>query len=306
MKLCVLLPAVDEQESIGKVLRCIPRSFAGITSLDVVVIDDGSTDATAALAASEGAIVLRHPKRLGLAAAFRTGLAHALDSHADLIATLDADGQYRSEELSVLLVRMRETHADLVIGDRQVWKCPHMPLGNRVGNSVGSLMLRVLARGRITDASSGFRIFTARCASAMRITSEHTYTHEMLIQAVACGFTVAEVPVSFLPRRHGKSKLVRTLRHHILRSCGTILKSLFLFEPLPKFLALALIFFVIGIIVFLRPVFLVGASVAASTFAAALLVVLGAQFLVLGVIADSFASQRRVLAEESSVSPRSS
>ncbi len=305
MKLCVLVPAVNEQESIVQVLRSVPRSFAGITSVDLVVIDDGSTDATAALAASAGAVVLRHPKRMGLAAAFRTGLAHALDFHADLIATLDADGQYRPVELSVLLVKMRETHADLVIGDRQVWTCAHMPLGNRIGNAIGSLMLRVLARGRITDASSGFRLFTARCAHALRITSEHTYTHEMLIQAVACGFTVAEVPVSFLPRLHGKSKLVRTLRHHILRSCGTILKSLFLFNPLRKFLILAALFALAGVAVFLRP-FFSDASVTSSAFGGVLLFVFGIQFLVLGIIADSFASQRRVLIEESSVSRRPS
>ncbi len=225
MRLLVLIPAYNEEGSIADVLTLLPRTIEPDFEIIPLVIDDGSTDATAMIAEECGAIVVAHPRRLGLAAAFRTGLSRALLEHADLIATLDADSQYRSEELSLLIARMRETGADLVVGDRQVRLLAHMPWKHRIGNMIGSAMLRLLRCTHITDASSGFRLFTADMARAIRITSVHTYTHEMLIQAKAFGFAVAEVPVTFLPRKYGKSKLIRTLRHHILRSCGTIVRA---------------------------------------------------------------------------------
>ncbi len=225
MRLLVLIPAYNEEGSIADVLTSLPRTIEPDLEIIPLVVDDGSTDATATIAEACGAIVVEHPRRSGLAAAFRTGLSRALLEKADLIATLDADSQYRSEEVALLIARMRETNADLVVGDRQVRLLSHMPWKHRIGNIIGSAMLRLLRCTDITDASSGFRLFTADMARAIRITSVHTYTHEMLIQAKAFGYTVVEVPVTFLPRKYGKSKLVRTLRHHILRSCGTIVRA---------------------------------------------------------------------------------
>lgn len=227
MRLVVIVPAYNEEGSIGDVLASIPKILDDGCEVVALVVDDGSTDTTAKIAKKCGAIVVSHRVRSGLAAAFRTGLATALSMHADCIATLDADGQYRGEELQLLLQRMQKTGAELVVGNRQVRMLSHMPWKHRIGNIVGSAMLRILRCTTVTDASSGFRLFSARFGRAIRITSVHTYTHEMLIQAKTCGFTVAEVPVSFLPRKHGKSKLVRTLRHHILRSCGTIVRAYF-------------------------------------------------------------------------------
>lgn len=256
MRLTVLVPAFNESASIADVLKRIPKNVPGFSTIDTVVVDDGSTDGTGNRARAAGASVLRHPERLGLAAAFRTGLSEALARGVEYIATVDADGQYRPEELLVLADCAMRTKADLVVGNRQVMSRTHMPIGNRLGNVLGSFMLRFLGAVDIADASSGFRLFTSRLGRALQIRSSHTYTHEMLIQAGAYGFSVSEVPVSFLPRKHGQSKLVRTLRHHILRSCGTILRSLFLYAPLKKFLILSLLSLVIatllGIIAALR------------------------------------------------------
>lgn len=221
----VIIPAYNEEKSILSVLSAIPKTLPHISDIRIILIDDGSTDATASVARSGGASVLSHPERRGLAAAFRSGLAAALADGADIIVTIDADAQYRAQDIAVLWKTMQESGSDLVVGDRCVLSCMHMPVSNRIGNTVGSLMLRMMRVTRVRDASSGFRIFSARLGRSLRIRSRHTYTHEMLIQAHAYGFRTADVPVTFLPRAHGKSKLVRTLRHHILRSCGTILRS---------------------------------------------------------------------------------
>lgn len=171
----------------------------------------------------------------------------------------------------------------------------HMRTGNRVGNMVGSWMLRRLAAVTVRDASSGLRLFTADAARQLCITSQHTYTHEMLIQVSAAGLVTTDVPVAFLPRLHGQSKLVRTLRHHILRSCGTILRSLFWYRPLRNFLVLAaltvLVMVTLGItFAFSRPsirVIFLFAALAAIAF----------QFVLIGLLAEFQASQRRVEAD---------
>lgn len=305
MKLGVIVPAYNEEASLAEVLGSIPRVIRDV-GVTVFVVDDGSDDATAAIAACSGAVVLSHRERRGLAAAFRTGLAAALADKADFIATIDADGQYRGEELSTLLGRLRAAKAELVVGDRRVWGMRHMPLGNRIGNVIGSAMLRLLARTGVNDASSGLRVFTARCGRSLRISSEHTYTHEMLIQARAYGFTVINETVTFLPRRHGRSKLVRTLRHHILRSCGTILRALFLFHPLRKFLLLSLVFCLFAALIVVWPLIHGGVWTGTSAILGGLMFVVALQFLVLGIIADSFASQRRLLTEEATLPARSS
>ncbi len=305
MRLIVIIPAHNEEKSVGRVLADIPTTLPGLSDIRSIVIDDGSTDQTVAKARASGATVMSHSSRLGLAAAFRTGLKAALASGADVIVTLDADGQYKAGEISLLWKEMRRTHADLVVGNRCVFAQKHMPAGNRIGNILGSLMLRVMGVTHIRDASSGFRMFSAELGKSLRIMSRHTYTHEMLIQADAYGFRAAEIPVTFLPRAHGKSKLVRTLRHHILRSCGTIVRSTFLYRPLRKFLLLSAIC-------------MVGAGLMTAyafrdftfhfrTFTVAFLfAVVGLQFLILGVIAEAFASDRRVAHEqERTVSHRS-
>lgn len=228
MQLAVIIPAFDESESLGWVLGRMPKALAGIDRIHVFVVDDGSGDQTGVIAAEHGATVLRHSHRMGLASAFRTGLHAALHSGSEFIATVDADGQYDPQELGLLLDRMQRTKVDLVVGDRQIPTLHHMPIGNRIGNVIGSLMLRLVGATSVTDASSGFRLFTRHLGLLLDIRSPHTYTHEMLIQATAYRCDTADVPVTFLSRRYGPSKLVRSLRHHILRSCGTILKSLFL------------------------------------------------------------------------------
>lgn len=296
MRLIIVIPATNEDSSIGDVLSHIPQSLPGISDIRTIVVDDGSTDSTVSAAHSFGATVISHPERLGLASAFRTGLKAALRRKADFIATIDADGQYRPEELTILLQEMQRTHADMVVGNRCILSCDHMPAGNRIGNLIGSLMLRMMGVTKICDASSGFRLFNARLGESLRIMSRHTYTHEMLIQADAYGFNVVDTPVSFRPRAHGKSKLVRTLRHHILRSCGTIIRATFLYRPLRKFLLLSAACMVLGglITIYALRDFTFHFS---SMMLAILFAVAGIQFLILGVIAESYAADRRLMHE---------
>ncbi len=300
MRLAIIIPAFNEEKSVARILSDIPTTLPDVSSIHRIVIDDGSTDQTAAQARAAGAQVFSHTNRIGLAAAFRTGLNAALTSGADAIVTLDADGQYQASEIALLWEEMRRTGADLVVGNRCVLSQRHMPAGNRIGNVLGSLMLRVMGVTRIRDASSGFRLFSSELGSSLRIMSRHTYTHEMLIQADAYGFRTAEIPVTFLPRAHGKSKLVRTLRHHILRSCGTIVRSTFLYRPLRKFLLLSAVCMVVGGLMIVSTLRQLPLEIGALTLPV-LFIVAGLQFLILGVIAEAFAADRRVAHEHERV-----
>jgi len=305
VRLTVIIPAYNEEKSVSRILSDIPSVLPGATDIRCIVIDDGSSDQTAEKAKASGASVLSHPTRLGLAAAFRTGLKAALASGTDVIVTLDADGQYKAGEIALLWKEMRCTNADLVVGNRRVLAQKHMPAGNRIGNVLGSLMLRIMGVTRIRDASSGFRIFSSELGKSLRIMSRHTYTHEMLIQADAYGFRTAEIPVTFLPRPYGKSKLVRTLRHHILRSCGTIVRSTFLYRPLRKFLLLSAVCMVVA--GFMTAYAFRDFTLYFRTLTvASLFAVVGLQFLILGVIAEAFASDRRVAHEQGRTFPRHS
>ncbi len=252
MHLVVLVPALNEEGTVGDVIAALPPVIPGITRRTVLVVDDGSTDATCDQATFAGADeVIRHVWNRGLAEAFRSGRERALALDADILVTLDADGQYDPRELPRLLGPILARRGDVVIGERPVLRCSHMRLGNRVGNIVGSALLRLLIGLPVRDASSGYRAFSKDALLRMEIASRHTYTHETLLRAHAERMRIITVPISFHPRRFGESKLVRTLWNHLARSTGTILRCMVTVEPLRTFARIGGSIFLIGLLLFL-------------------------------------------------------
>lgn len=227
MKLAICIPAFNEEKTIGQVIRAVPRHFAGISEVKIFVADDGSTDHTAKVARAAAAerdlgswrevqsgngsfeIIGVHPNK-GLANAFLTGIRQAVAWGADFAVNIDADGQYRPEEIPLLLAPLLKGEADMAIGDRQVGTLPFMPFAKKYGNIAGSWFLRVLTGMRVRDASSGFRAYTLAAAQAIEVHSRHTYTHENLIQAHYMGLRIAQMPITFIARADGTaSRLIR-------------------------------------------------------------------------------------------------
>ena len=221
MKLAIFIPAYNEQDTIGKVLADIPKHFWGISEHKVFVIDDGSRDKTVSVARAHGVEVIEIMPNRGLANAFRVGLAACLDFGADIIVHLDADGQYDPAEIGKIIEPLLKDEADMVTGDRQIARLGFMRPSKKYGNMLGSWFLRTLAGLKIKDVSSGFRAYTAATAGKLKVSSEHTYTHETLIRASRLGLRIAQVPITFIAREKGSSRLISgrlAVLKHIVKS----------------------------------------------------------------------------------------
>jgi glycosyltransferase involved in cell wall biosynthesis len=221
MKLAIVIFALNEERAIGGVLDRIPTSIQGIDHIDTIVVDDGSTDRTRVIALQRGAQVVSHPQNKGLGAAFATGIDAALRAGADIIVTLDGDGQHPPEAIPWLVAPLLARRAEFATATRfsDPALLPEMPLLNRLGNR---LMARVtsLASGRsFTDAACGFRAYSREAALKTNIHGGHTYTQESLLHLARRGITMAEVPVPIRGvREHGKSRVAESLLRYGVRA----------------------------------------------------------------------------------------
>jgi glycosyltransferase involved in cell wall biosynthesis len=249
MKLGIVIFAFNEEESIGGVLDRIPAVIEGIDDTDVVVVDDGSTDRTRALALARGAHVVSHARNRGLGAAFATGIDAALRSGADVIVSLDGDGQHPPEAIPVLIAPLLTGEADFATATRfsDPVLLPHMPVLNRLGNW---LVARItgLACGRpFTDASCGFRAYSRDAALRINIFGGHTYTQESLLDLARKGIAMTEVPVAIQGvREHGKSRVAHSLLRYGLRAITILIRAVRDRLPFPFFGAIGTALALIG------------------------------------------------------------
>jgi glycosyltransferase involved in cell wall biosynthesis len=209
----LFLAARDEEATVGHVVRRCPALVAG-RRVRCVVVDDGSTDATAARAEDAGASVTRFGAHRGLGAAVREGLRGAVESGAAVVAFCDADGEYAPEELGRLVEPILAGEADYVVGTRFGGRIDRMLPHRRVGNRVLTAALRWVARAPISDGQSGYRALSARAASSAEISHDFNYAQVLTLDLLAKGYGYAEVPISYRCREHGRSfvRLGRYLR----------------------------------------------------------------------------------------------
>ncbi len=218
-----MIPCLNEEQTVASVINRIPRRLRGFGDVTVLVIDDGSSDATSNVAAHAGAeVVIRHSTNLGLGKTFGDGLKTALMMGAEVIVNIDADGQYEPEEIPLLLDPIRQGEADIVLGNRQIDQLSHMSRGRRWGNHIASWVTRHLSGLDVQDCQTGFRALTRRAALRLALQGGYTYTQEMIVQAAFRGLVVAEVPITFRRRESGDSRLIQSAWRYAVRS-GTIL-----------------------------------------------------------------------------------
>lgn len=200
----LFLPAHDEQDAVGAVVARAPEWVCG-RRVEVLVVDDGSTDATAAVAEAAGARVLRHGRNRGLGAAVRSGLAEAVAMGAAAVAFCDADGEYAPEELERLVRPILDGEADYVAGSRFTGEIRHMRPHRRVGNVALTLMLRWVARTPVTDGQTGYRAFSATAAAEAEILHDYNYAQVLTLDLIGKGYRYAEVPIGYAFRATGAS-----------------------------------------------------------------------------------------------------
>lgn len=200
----LFMPAHNEEASVGACIRRTPETVAG-HRVDVLVIDDGSTDATVERARDAGAEVITLPHNRGLGAAVRRGLAEGVDRHAAAVVFCDADGEYPPEELERLVTPILDGNADYVTGSRFLGRIDHMRPHRRVGNIVLTRLLSIVARRRITDGQTGYRALSPDAAASAEIIHDFNYAQVLTLDLLAKGFRHSEVPISYHFRTTGES-----------------------------------------------------------------------------------------------------
>lgn len=301
MKLIIQIPCFNEADQIADTLAAIPRTVAGVDVVETLVIDDGSDDGTAEIAAAAGADhVVRIPRNQGLARTFMTGLEACLERGADIIVNCDADNQYDASAIPALVAPILERGAGLVVGERPIAEIEHFSILKRKLQHIGSWAVRRASRVDIGDAPSGFRAFDRETALSLYVFSSYTYTLETLIQAGRQGIPIETVPVGVNPPTR-PSRLIRSMSSYIFRSAWTIIRIFILYNPLRFFSFLSVILALPGLIAFGR--FMIfylqgdGGGHTQSLIAGAVFIVMASVTMAAGLIADLVAANRVLLAE---------
>ena len=299
-KLVVMIPAYNEEATIGEVIKNIPREIEGISKVEVLVVEDGSTDKTVEVARKAGADrIISEKQRIGLARAFEKGKDAALEMGADIIVNIDADNQYDPKEIPKLIQPILDGKAEIVLGDRQISKLTHMPYSKKIGNRIATFVTRKLSGLRISDAQTGFRAFSRKAALMLNVLSDYTYTQEMIIQAAYKKLKIVEVPVEFRKRK-GKSRLISSLWGYAKKSGVTILVTYLNYKPLKTFLVIGLIISLVGFLFGFRVLlhFFTTGSVAPflpTAVLSAFLVIAGFQVMMMGLFASMVKSNRELI-----------
>lgn len=298
-KLIIQIPCLDEANTLPATLRDLPRSIPGIDIIEVLVIDDGSRDETAAVARASGADhVVRFRRNKGLAAAFRTGLDTALKLGADYIVNTDADNQYAGQEIPKLLAPLLEGKADLAIGDRNIQSLHHVSRTRKSLQSIGSWVVRQVSGTQVPDTTSGFRAYTREAALRMNIVSEFSYTLESIIQAGKKRMAIAHVPITTNPHTR-ESRLFDSVFTYVKKSAATIVRIYAMYEPLKIFTYLGATVFGLGFAISLRFLYFYvtgsGLGHLQSLILSSVLMIVGFQVLLIGLLADVTSSNRKLI-----------
>jgi glycosyltransferase involved in cell wall biosynthesis len=298
LKLIVTIPALNEEATIGEVIREIPRSIPGIDEVEVLVLNDGSVDQTLAAALVAGADhVISNRVNRGLAYTFRRALDEALARGADIIVNTDADNHYDQTRIPELVRPILEGKADIVVGSRLLDRL-RMRWANKQGNRLANFALQRLLRIPDIDVSSGYRAYSRIAALSLNVLSGHTYTHETLFAALDRRLKVASVP---LEARHVQrpSRLISSVPAHVWRAGLMVLQSILLYRPLQAYGAAGMLLALVGLVPFMYFVFLFvqgedRGHIQSLIFGLCLMLI-GAQLIVVGLLARAIAWNRRLL-----------
>lgn len=299
MKLIVQIPCLNEEEFLAETIADIPRQIPGIDLVEVLVIDDASTDNTIAVAEAAGAdYILRNRVHLGLARSFRRGLDAALAFGADIIVNTDGDHQYCGADIPQLIEPILHGQADIVIGDRQTANIPHFSPLKKALQHLGSSVVRRLAGIQVRDTVSGFRAFDRDAAIRLNIVSSFSYTIETVIQAGKRQLAIASVPVR-TNRTTRRSRLFRSIPHFMQNSLVTMMRMYAMYQPLRVFSYLGGLLVLLGLLPIGRFLWFYFTEGAAghlqSLLLGGVLVIIGFLTFVVGLVADLISLNRQLL-----------
>jgi glycosyltransferase involved in cell wall biosynthesis len=301
VKLIIQIPCFNEAEVLASTVETLPKEIEGIDVIEYLVIDDGSSDETAHIAWEAGVHhVVCMPGHLGLAAAYVAGLEACLKHEADIIVNTDADNQYQAEDIPRLLEPILAGRAQMVVGDRGVANHAEFSHAKRLLQRLGSWIIAKASGVKTPDATSGFRAITREAALRTMVLNEYSYTLETLIQAGARHMPVEYVSVRTNPKTR-PSRLMRSIPHYMAHSISTIIRSYTMYRPLRVFTAISIIMITLGGLGGLRYLYLMiffnAAGHLQSIILSAILLIVGFQILLIGLIADLIGFNRKIQEE---------
>jgi glycosyltransferase involved in cell wall biosynthesis len=301
MKLIIQIPCHNEAQVISQTIKSLPTTIEGFDSIEYLVINDGSSDETAQIALEAGAhYILNLPGHMGLAAAFTTGLEASIKHGADVIVNTDADNQYYSSDISLLVQPILAGRAQIVVGDRGVGSSKHFSPLKRLLQRMGSWVITQISGMNIPDATSGFRALTREAALRTLVLNDYSYTLETLIQASSHRMPVEFVRIRTNPQTR-PSRLIRSLPHYLAMSSATIIRSYTMYRPLRVFTILGTILLLGGLVLGGRFLYFYllgqGSGHVQSVILAAVLLIVGFQVILIGFVADLIGFNRKILEE---------
>jgi glycosyltransferase involved in cell wall biosynthesis len=299
LKLIVQIPCFNEEKTLPQTVAEIPRTIEGIDSVEILVIDDGSTDRTIEVARELGVDhIVRNRRNMGLARTFRKGLDTCLMLGADIVVNTDGDNQYPGGDIPKLIAPILSGEADMVIGDRQTSKIPHFSRAKKFLQWFGSGVVRKLAGVWVPDAVSGFRAFDRNAAIRLNIVSSFSYTIETVIQAGKRQLAVTSVPVSTNPKTR-ESRLFKSIPSFIQNSLGTMVRMYAMYQPLRVFFSIGTVLTVIGLLPVIRFLyfFLIGEGTGhiQSLILGVAFMMMGFLSYLVGLVADLIGFNRQLL-----------
>jgi glycosyltransferase involved in cell wall biosynthesis len=299
MKLIVQIPCLNEEQTLPQTVADIPRRIPGVDEIEIIIIDDGSTDRTVAVARELGVDhIVRHRNRKGLARAFRTGIDSCLRRGADIIVNTDGDNQYWGGDIPKLIAPILEGRADIVIGDRQTHTIPHFSIFKKILQRLGSRLIRRLSNTTVPDAVSGFRAMSRDAALHLNIVSPFSYTIEMLIQAGRKYMSVESVPIRTNPKTRD-SRLFQSIPKFLERSLTTMVRMYSMYRPLKVFFAIGLFITVLGTVPVVRFLYYYftgdGTGHIQSLVLGGAFLVIGFMTFMIGLVADLISFNRQLI-----------
>lgn len=299
MKLIIQIPCYNEAETLALTVAALPREVAGFDHVELLIIDDGSTDDTVGVAATAGVDhVVRLPRNQGLARAFVAGLEACLARGADVIVNTDADNQYCADDLPALVAPILRGEAEMVVGARPITEIATFSPIKKVLQRLGSWVVRVASRTSVPDAPSGYRAISRTAAMSLHVFSDYSYTLETIIQAGRNAMAVTSVPVRTNPPTR-PSRLMSGVLSYMWRSGSTIVRIVMTYRPLQFFALPAMVLFAAGLAIGLRFVYFYatgdGQGHVQSLILGALLMGSGLFLGVVGLVTDLISVNRKLL-----------
>lgn len=299
MKLIVQIPCYNEEHTLPETIADIPRQIEGVDKIEILIIDDGSTDRTVEVAKELGVDhIIRNKNNLGLARSFRKGMDECLKRDADIIVNTDGDNQYFGADISKLVAPIVNGTADLVVGDRQTSKIPHFSPLKKLLQKLGSATVRKLSGTTVPDTVSGFRAFSRDAAIRLNIISSFSYTIETIIQAGKKHMAIVSVPVRTNPKTRD-SRLFKSIPSFIERQLSSMIRMYLMYQPLRFFIYIGTLLILTGLVPIVR--FLVfyysgdGSGHIQSLILGGVFLLMGFITYVIGMLADLMNFNRQLL-----------